>query len=68
MGRPAEDVVHLRAPDLSTWNLVLHGQEEVTEELSLRNRSGQEVPVMVSSFPLRDDRGVPRAGPSSFGT
>jgi len=62
MGRPAEEVVHLRGADLSTWNLVLHGQEGVTEELSLRNRSGQEVPVMISSFALRDDRGVPQGG------
>jgi PAS domain S-box-containing protein len=58
MGRPAEEVVHLRRADLSPWNLVLQGQQEVTEELSLRNRSGQEVPVMISSFALRDDRGV----------
>jgi two-component system, OmpR family, phosphate regulon sensor histidine kinase PhoR len=62
MGRPAEEVVRLRGDDLSTWNLVLQGQKEVTEELSLRNRSGQEVPVMVSSFALRDDRGVPQGG------
>jgi two-component system, OmpR family, phosphate regulon sensor histidine kinase PhoR len=62
MGRPAEEVVHLRGADLSTWNLVLQGQKEVTEEVSLRNRSGQEVPVMVSSFALRDDRGIPQGG------
>ena len=62
MGRPAEEVVHLRGADLSTWNLVLQGQKEITEELSLRNRSGQEVPVMISSFALRDDRGVPQGG------
>ena len=62
MGRPAEEVVHLRRADLSPWNLVLQGQQEVTEELSLRNRSGQEVPVMISSFALRDDRGVPQGG------
>ena len=62
MGRPAEEVVHLRRADLSPWNLVLQGQQEVTEELSLRNRSGQEVPVMISAFALRDDRGVPQGG------
>ena len=62
MGRPAEEVVHLRGADLSTWNLVCQGQKEVTEELSLRNRSGQEVPVMISSFALRDDRGVSQGG------
>jgi two-component system phosphate regulon sensor histidine kinase PhoR len=35
----------------------LERQKAVTEELSLRNRSGQEVPVLISSFALRDDRG-----------
>jgi PAS domain S-box-containing protein len=62
MGRPAEEVVHLRRADLSPWNLELQGQQEVTEELSLRNRSGQEVPVMISAFALRDHRGVPQGG------
>ena len=62
MGRPAEEVVHLRGADQSTWNLGLQGQKGVTEELSLRNRSGQEVPVMISSFALRDDRGTPQGG------
>ena len=57
MGRLAEEVLHLQGVNLKIWNQVLQGQKEVTEELSLRNRSGQEVPVMVSSFPLRDDGG-----------
>jgi PAS domain S-box-containing protein len=62
MGRPAEEVVRLRGDDLSTWNLVLQGRKEITEELILRNRSGQEVPVMISSFALRDDGGIPQGG------
>jgi two-component system phosphate regulon sensor histidine kinase PhoR len=62
MGRPAEEVVHLQGADLSTWSQVLQGQQEITEELSLRNRSGQEVPVMISAFALRDDGGVPQGG------
>ena len=62
MGQAAEEVVHFRGADLSTWNLVLQGQKEVTEEVLLRNRSGQEVPVMISSFALRDDHGVPQGG------
>ena len=62
MGRQAEEVVHLRGADLSTWSQVLQGQQEVTEEFSLRNRSGQEVPVMISAFALRDHRGVPQGG------
>jgi len=62
IGRPAEEVVHLRGADPSTWSQVLQGQQEVTEEFSLRNRSGQEVPVMISAFALRDDGGVPQGG------
>ena len=59
MGRPAEEVVRLRGDDVSTWKQVLQGRKEITEEVLLSNRSGQEVPVMVSSFALRDDRGTP---------
>jgi two-component system phosphate regulon sensor histidine kinase PhoR len=62
MGRPAEEIVHLPGADMSIWNMVLQGQKEATEELSLRNRSGQEVPVMINSFTLRDDGGVPEGG------
>jgi two-component system, OmpR family, phosphate regulon sensor histidine kinase PhoR len=62
MGRAAEEVLDLRGEDLGTWKLVLAGQKEVTEEVSLRNRSGQEVPAMVSSFTLRDDQGTPQGG------
>jgi two-component system phosphate regulon sensor histidine kinase PhoR len=62
LGCPAEKIVLLRGADLSIWHLVLQGQKEVLQELSLRNRSGQEVPVMVNSFTLRDDRGVPQGG------
>lgn len=60
--RPAEEIVHLRGGDPSTWNMVLQGQKEIMEELSLRNRSGQEVPVLINSFTLMDDRGVPQGG------
>lgn len=62
LGLPTEKIVLLRGVDLSIWNLVLLGQKEVTTELSLRNRSGQEVPVIVNSFTLRDGRGVPQGG------
>ncbi len=62
MGRPAEEVVRLRGDDVSTWKQVLQGQKEITEEVLLSNRSGQEVPVMVSSFALRDDAGIPQGG------
>ena len=62
MGRPAEEIVNVWGADLSIWNLVLQGQKELTEELSLRNRSGQEVSVIINSFTLRDDRGVSEGG------
>ena len=62
MGHPAEEVVRLRGDDVNTWKLVLQGRKEVTEELLLSNRSGQEVPVMISSFALRDDRGISQGG------
>ncbi len=62
MGRLAEEILQLQGVNLSIWNQVLQGRKEVTEELSLRNRSGQEAPVMVSSFPLRDDGGDPQGG------
>jgi PAS domain S-box-containing protein len=62
MGRPAEEVLHLHGASLSAVDLVLKWQKEVTEELFLRNRSGQEVPVMISSFALRDDRGDLQGG------
>ena len=62
LGHPAEEIVHLQGVDLSIWNLVLQGQKEVTKELSLRNRSGQEVPVIVNSFTLRDYKRIPQGG------
>ncbi|MCK9374930.1 MAG: PAS domain-containing sensor histidine kinase [Syntrophobacterales bacterium] len=62
LGRPALEVLHLQGGDPSTWNLVLKGHKEATEEVTLRNRSGQEVPVMISSFALRDDNGTLRGG------
>ncbi|MGP8050765.1 MAG: ATP-binding protein [Desulfobaccales bacterium] len=62
MGRLAEEVLQLQGADLSIWNQVLQGRREVTEEFTLRNRSGQALPVMVSSFPLRDHGGDPKGG------
>jgi PAS domain S-box-containing protein len=63
LGRPVEKIVLLRGPDLNIWNLVLQGQTtKVMQELSLRSRSGQEVPVIVNSFTLRDDRGLTQGG------
>ncbi len=62
MGRLAEEILQLQGVNLSIWNQVLQGRQEVTEELSLRNRSGQEAPVMISAFALRDDGGDPQGG------
>ncbi|MFA5183251.1 MAG: PAS domain-containing sensor histidine kinase [Syntrophales bacterium] len=63
LGRPAMEIVHLRGAVPSTWNLVLQGRKEVIEKvLSLRNRSGQEVPVLINFFTLWDDREVPQGG------
>ncbi len=62
LGRTIREVLDLQGGDPNTWRLVLQGQAEATEELVLRNRSGQEVPVMISSFALRDNSGVLQGG------
>ena len=62
MGRLADEILHLQGMNLSIWNQVLKGKKEVTCELTLRNRSGQEVPVMVSTFALQDVGGEPQGG------
>ena len=38
--------------------LALQGQGEVTQELVLQNRQGEQVPVMISSFALQDRQGT----------
>ena len=62
MGRLAEEILQFQGVNLSLWDQVSKGQEETTFELSLRNRSGQETPVMVSVFALRDDNGASQGG------
>jgi two-component system phosphate regulon sensor histidine kinase PhoR len=35
---------------------VIQDQKQINREVSLRNRSGQAVPIMLNAFPLKDDR------------
>lgn len=37
---------------------VIHDQKQINQELSLRSQSGRIVPIMLSAFPLKDDRSV----------
>jgi two-component system phosphate regulon sensor histidine kinase PhoR len=63
MGRLATEILNCEGGETAcAMNLVMTGQAEVTQELVLRNRSGQQVPVMVSSFALRDEQGKPHGG------
>ena len=64
MERTAEEVLNFQGGEMHfPLSLVWQGRHEVTQELSLRNRSGQEVPVMISSFALRDHQdGAPQGG------
>ncbi len=59
LGRLAGEILHFQGGEVTfPLSQVWQGKLEVTEELILHNRSGQEVPVMISSFALRDDRGA----------
>lgn len=62
LGRKAETILQCEGDANCPLDVVLQGRGEVTQELVLINRSGQKVPVMVSSFTLRDDGGTPRGG------
>jgi two-component system phosphate regulon sensor histidine kinase PhoR len=59
LGRLAEGILHFEGGEANfPLSQVWEGMLEVTQEHTLRSRSGQEVPVMISSFALRDDRGT----------
>jgi two-component system phosphate regulon sensor histidine kinase PhoR len=59
LGRAAGEILHFQGGEANfPLSRVWEGMLEVTEELILHSRSGQEVPVMISSFALRDDRGA----------
>jgi PAS domain S-box-containing protein len=62
LGRPAEEILHCEGDPITPLDQVLRGQGEGTREVLLSNRSGQKVPVMISSFTLRDEAGTPRGG------
>lgn len=64
LGRPAEEVLHFQGGELNfPLSLVWKGQRKVVQELILCNRSGQEVPVMISTFALREKHeGPPQGG------
>jgi len=64
LGRPAEEVLRFKGGELNfPLSMVWKGQEKVVQELILCNRSGQEVPVMISTFALRYRReGAPQGG------
>lgn len=59
LGRLAGEILHFQGGEVSfPLSQVWQGKLKVTEELILHTRSGQEVPVMISSFALRDNRGA----------
>lgn len=61
LGRPFQEVLHCEGGGQDLL-LVLTGRKEVTLELTLCSRSGPRVPVLLSSFALKDARGVLRGG------
>jgi PAS domain S-box-containing protein len=59
MGRQAGEILHFQGGEVNfPLSQVWQGKLEVTEELILHSRSGQEVPAMISTFALRDDQGA----------
>jgi two-component system, OmpR family, phosphate regulon sensor histidine kinase PhoR len=63
LGQPAGAILHFQeGEEQFPLSRVWRGEHEVTQELVLKSRSDQEVPVMISSFALKDDHGVPQGG------
>jgi len=63
LGGVAGNILHFQGTEPHfPLEQVWEGQLEVTQELTLLNRSGQEVPVMISTFALKDERGIARGG------
>jgi two-component system phosphate regulon sensor histidine kinase PhoR len=59
LGRVAGEILHFQGGEVNfPLSRVWEGKLEVTDELILHSRSGQEVPVMISSFALRDEHGA----------
>ena len=63
LGRQATEILNCEGADSScSMDLFMTGLSETTRELTLKNRSGQQLAVMVSSFALRDGREGPQGG------
>jgi PAS domain S-box-containing protein len=63
LGRAAGEILHFQGGEANfSLGRVWEGKLEVTQELTLLNRSGQEVPVMISTFALRNERGAAQGG------
>ncbi len=60
IGQPVAQILHYGDESEFPWDQVMSGNEEFTQEMNLNSRSGQKVPVMVSSFALREEAGGPR--------
>jgi two-component system phosphate regulon sensor histidine kinase PhoR len=59
LNRVAGEILHFQGGEVNfPLSKVWQGKLEVTQELTLHSRSGQEVPVMISTFALRDDQGA----------
>ncbi len=59
-GRLCEDILPCETVrgEACPISAVILEQRQTTQELVLRNRSSQMMPVMLNAFPLKDDRGV----------
>jgi PAS domain S-box-containing protein len=62
LGRLAQDVMHCREDEGCPVILAMRGQDIESQETVLLNGSGQEVPVMLRAFALKDARGVKLGG------
>jgi PAS domain S-box-containing protein len=62
LGRLAQDIMHCREDEGCPIILAMRGQDIESQETVLLNSSGQEVPVMLRAFALKDDLGVKLGG------
>jgi two-component system phosphate regulon sensor histidine kinase PhoR len=57
LGQPAKKILHCEGGESeNALDQVLSGKLEVTQELTLRNRGGEPVPVMLSSIALQNEQ------------
>lgn len=62
LGRLAQNVMHCREDEGCPIIAAMRGQDIESQETVLLDSSGQEVPVMLRAFFLKDDLGVPLGG------